>query len=214
VISCLLIVPFPESSLNEEAGKVFMEDYQRYFKIAKIYTSVHATPKLILHSEASEDFNMINSDKLDVNCLKYNEKINPHIGFNGSNTESILDYNLLRHSKSVNIKSSLKGDYNFPKGGGNQMGLNRRDSNLDFDSKSYQKPSINSLPFISRSNTLCNWENQNNLSNFGTSGVGSSNNNTNSGDYFNNCSNINQFILPIQTPKSKKEEIKKWLSRI
>lgn len=28
VIKCLLIVPFPESSLNEEAGRQFMEDYQ------------------------------------------------------------------------------------------------------------------------------------------------------------------------------------------
>jgi len=27
IIRCLLIVPFPESSLNEEAGKQFMEDY-------------------------------------------------------------------------------------------------------------------------------------------------------------------------------------------
>jgi ubiquitin-conjugating enzyme E2 S len=27
VIKCLLIVPFPESSLNEEAGRQFMEDY-------------------------------------------------------------------------------------------------------------------------------------------------------------------------------------------
>lgn len=27
VIKCLLIVPFPESSLNEEAGKLFMEDF-------------------------------------------------------------------------------------------------------------------------------------------------------------------------------------------
>ena len=27
VIKCLLIVPFPESSLNEEAGKLFMENY-------------------------------------------------------------------------------------------------------------------------------------------------------------------------------------------
>ena len=30
VIKCLLIVPFPESSLNEEAGRQFMEDYQQY----------------------------------------------------------------------------------------------------------------------------------------------------------------------------------------
>ena len=42
VIKCLLIVPFPQSSLNEE-GKIFMENYQEYFNIAKIYTKIHAT---------------------------------------------------------------------------------------------------------------------------------------------------------------------------
>jgi ubiquitin-conjugating enzyme E2 S len=30
VIRCLLIVPFPESSLNDEAGKLFMESYDEY----------------------------------------------------------------------------------------------------------------------------------------------------------------------------------------
>ena len=42
VIKCLLIVPFPESSLNEEAGRQFMEDYSQFFQHAKLYTQVHA----------------------------------------------------------------------------------------------------------------------------------------------------------------------------
>jgi ubiquitin-conjugating enzyme E2 S len=46
VIKCLLIVPFPESSLNEEAGKEFMESYDEFFKNAKVYTSVHAKPTM------------------------------------------------------------------------------------------------------------------------------------------------------------------------
>jgi len=37
-----LIIPFPESSLNQEAGKLFMEDYNEYYKIAKIYTEIHS----------------------------------------------------------------------------------------------------------------------------------------------------------------------------
>lgn len=40
-----MIVPFPESSLNQEAGKVFMENYNEYFNIAKIFTQVHASRK-------------------------------------------------------------------------------------------------------------------------------------------------------------------------
>jgi ubiquitin-conjugating enzyme E2 S len=42
VIRCLLIVPFPESALNDDAGKLFMDDYDEYFRRAKLMTSVHA----------------------------------------------------------------------------------------------------------------------------------------------------------------------------
>jgi len=45
VVRCLLINPFPESALNEEAGKLFMEDYDEYFKKARMYTEVHARSK-------------------------------------------------------------------------------------------------------------------------------------------------------------------------
>jgi len=41
----LLIVPFPESALNEEAGKLFMDNYSEYFKHAKLLTEVYAIPK-------------------------------------------------------------------------------------------------------------------------------------------------------------------------
>ncbi len=42
VIRCLLIVPFPESSLNDEAGKLFMDSYDEFAKRARIMTDVHA----------------------------------------------------------------------------------------------------------------------------------------------------------------------------
>ena len=42
VIRCLLIIPFPESSLNEEAGKQFMENYDEYFKYAMMITNTYA----------------------------------------------------------------------------------------------------------------------------------------------------------------------------
>ncbi|CAD8067526.1 unnamed protein product [Paramecium primaurelia] len=56
VIKCLLIVPFPESSLNEEAGKLFMENYDEYFKRAKLLTNIYAL-------------------KQDANILKGNNQI-------------------------------------------------------------------------------------------------------------------------------------------
>lgn len=45
VIWCLLLVPFPESSLNDEAGKLFMESYDEYAKKARMMTSIYAMKK-------------------------------------------------------------------------------------------------------------------------------------------------------------------------
>ena len=45
VIRCLLIVPFPESALNEESGKMFMEDYSSYCVHARMLTRIHAMPR-------------------------------------------------------------------------------------------------------------------------------------------------------------------------
>ena len=44
VIRCLLIEPFPESALNEEAGKLLLEEYEDYAKHARLMTSIHAQP--------------------------------------------------------------------------------------------------------------------------------------------------------------------------
>ena len=41
VIRCLLIEPFPESALNEEAAKLMLEDYDEYFRRAKMFTGIH-----------------------------------------------------------------------------------------------------------------------------------------------------------------------------
>jgi len=41
-VKCLLIVPNPESALNEEAGKLLLEHYEDYFQRAKMMTEIHA----------------------------------------------------------------------------------------------------------------------------------------------------------------------------
>lgn len=46
VIRCLLINPFPESALNDDAAKLFMEDYKEYAKQARLLCDIHARPKL------------------------------------------------------------------------------------------------------------------------------------------------------------------------
>jgi ubiquitin-conjugating enzyme E2 S len=45
VIKCLLIIPFPESALNDDAGKLFMEDYEEYRSRAKLFTQIYALPQ-------------------------------------------------------------------------------------------------------------------------------------------------------------------------
>ena len=70
VIKCLLIIPFPQSALNEEAGKLFMEDYDQFFKIAKMFTQIHAKSnknKMIIEEKGEKnDF----SDDEEDNKIK------------------------------------------------------------------------------------------------------------------------------------------------
>ena len=42
VVKCLLIEPGPDSALNEDAGKLLMEDYEAFAAHARMYTKVHA----------------------------------------------------------------------------------------------------------------------------------------------------------------------------
>ena len=46
VIRCLLIEPNPESALNEEAGRLLLEDYAGFAKRAKMMTNIHAVVAL------------------------------------------------------------------------------------------------------------------------------------------------------------------------
>jgi len=66
VIRCLLIIPFPESSLNEEAGRLFLENYQEYFKLAKIYTNVHSTSNESDVSTKSQNCLAENPSRLNI----------------------------------------------------------------------------------------------------------------------------------------------------
>lgn len=44
-IKCLLIVPNPESALNEEAGRLLLEQYDDYCRRARMMTEIHAQQK-------------------------------------------------------------------------------------------------------------------------------------------------------------------------
>lgn len=50
-VKCLLIVPNPESALNEEAGKLLLESHDEYAERAKMMTEIHAQVIMILSPE-------------------------------------------------------------------------------------------------------------------------------------------------------------------
>jgi len=72
-IKCLLIVPNPESALNEEAGKMLLEHYDDYSQRAKLMTEIHAR-----HSgsktEHSDDDDGCSSSKKLASDKKLQEK--------------------------------------------------------------------------------------------------------------------------------------------
>lgn len=45
MVRCLLIEPNPESALNQEAGKLLLEDYEDFARRARMMTRIHAKPK-------------------------------------------------------------------------------------------------------------------------------------------------------------------------
>ncbi|ELU15292.1 hypothetical protein CAPTEDRAFT_152679 [Capitella teleta] len=53
-VKCLLIVPNAESALNEEAGKMLLEQYDDYSMRAKMYTDIHAKPPRSSKDDSSE----------------------------------------------------------------------------------------------------------------------------------------------------------------
>lgn len=69
-------MPNPESALNEEAGKLLLENYEEYFSRARLYTEVHARQPASLKSQyhlTSTDHNLAQtsssaaSNPLDAN---------------------------------------------------------------------------------------------------------------------------------------------------
>ncbi|KAF8322811.1 ubiquitin-conjugating enzyme/RWD-like protein [Cantharellus anzutake] len=53
-IKCLLIYPNAESALDEAAGKLLLENYDEYFKHAKLITQRHILPRRAGHHQRSQ----------------------------------------------------------------------------------------------------------------------------------------------------------------
>ena len=96
VIRCLLIVPFPESSLNDEAGKLFMESYEEYARRATLMTSVHGRPHSYDENHVSSPCSPVKNTKVNDNGNEFQtlEKSLKPVGASSSST-------VLKQSNSV-----------------------------------------------------------------------------------------------------------------
>ncbi|XP_024031186.1 ubiquitin-conjugating enzyme E2 22 [Morus notabilis] len=75
VVRCLLIEPFPESALNEQAGKMLLENYEEYARHARLYTGIHAKPKPKFKTGAiSESTMALNVDQTNASALNADQK--------------------------------------------------------------------------------------------------------------------------------------------
>lgn len=80
VIRCLLIVPFPESSLNDEAGKLFMESYQEYAKRAKLMAQVHGRAYNILGNQVCDEQQQDKSMEEPLSTVDHNNSVHANGG--------------------------------------------------------------------------------------------------------------------------------------
>ena len=125
VIKCLLIIPFPQSALNEEAGKLFMEDYNQFFKIAQIFTSIHAksnnnNSKEKINEDDDNDYENDYNKKNDIYTTPvkkkkknreiyetdYSDDIKKNISFNDID----LDTKKVNSENNINYKNNCKLD--------------------------------------------------------------------------------------------------------
>lgn len=93
-VKCLLIVPNPESALNEEAGKLLLEDYDEYSSRAKLYTEIHArnknqSSKSSFYQSSTESVAAHGSTLNNINPLDSNKTI--HTTSNNSNGSGSSD---------------------------------------------------------------------------------------------------------------------------
>ena len=189
VIKCLLIIPFPESSLNEEAGKVFMENYEEYCKIARIYTNIHAMKKNDIAMEESTSLNNAESNS-NIQSMFENSA---HKNNNNNNNDDV------EMEDETRIKINRSRTMVMPEPT-NLFGFVQRTNSNVFNMNNdmgleiiQEKPiMLGSLPFI-RSNSLRM----------------SSNNLVNRPMRTNSS-----YAVAEQTKRSSKEEINKWLMRI
>lgn len=190
VIKCLLIIPFPESSLNEEAGKVFMENYEEYCKIARIYTNIHAMKKNDIAMEESTSLNNAESNSNNIQSM-FENSAHKNNNINNNDDVEMEDATKIKINRSrTMVMPQPTNLFGFVQRTNSNVFNMNNDMGLEIIQ---EKPiMLGSLPFM-RSNSLRM----------------SSNNLVNRPMRTNSS-----YTVADQTKRSSKEEINKWLMRI
>lgn len=145
-----MIVPFPESSLNQEAGKIFMENYEEYFKIAQIFTQVHANRSknesnknviTVEHTKKQEEKNVFNQfDNSDKMNNIYNSDNNRNNIINDLEIkQTVENYNVATPNNNYN--SCISNPFNNLNNVSNNI-MNFANSNYHINSSSNNGYSI------------------------------------------------------------------------
>ena len=101
VIRCLLIVPFPESSLNDDAGKLFMESYDEYARKARLMTSIHAMPKTTILSTSTSASAPLSSSSSSTSTSLSSSSSSPPLQSDSSTEQASIE-------NSINEESGRK----------------------------------------------------------------------------------------------------------
>ena len=171
VIKCLLIVPFPQSALNEEAGKLFMENYDEYFKIAKMYTNIYAMKNNgnsnVTNNNNDDDIEMEDKCEKDNNYMRNNVSIY-------SQSEMKVNRNMMDNDINLDI---IRRRSEIPRSNYNLNNLNYN-CNINNNLCDNETKKIYNNNFIYNNNCANNNININNI-------------NVNSNNIFSNYQNIN-----------------------
>ena len=171
VIKCLLIVPFPQSALNEEAGKLFMENYDEYFKIAKMYTNIYA----MKNNGNSNVTNNNNDDDIEMEdkCEKDNIEMRNNMSIY-SQSEMKVNRNMMDNDINLDI---IRRRSEIPRSNYNLNNLNYN-CNINNNLCDNETKKIYNNNYIYNNNCANNNININNI-------------NVNSNNIFSNYQNIN-----------------------
>ncbi|KAJ1472186.1 ubiquitin-conjugating enzyme/RWD-like protein [Baffinella frigidus] len=108
VVRCLLIEPNPESALNEEAGRMFMEDYQSYSQRARLMTKEAGRMFVEDYQSYSQRARLMTKIHAATDSKGCESVFRAEVGENGARPEKVSKTGKGEEKKAVDKKKALK----------------------------------------------------------------------------------------------------------